>query len=311
MKKNKKGISEEEKEAIERSGYLMEQKIAKVLKQENFIVLPNYSFQDIETGSSKEIDIIAILFDDILTDDGYYMGYIYFYLVLEVKNIKPVICFTQYYTYDLGSIFHHYSGVPKLIWTKRNKSKGLLDFLEVKKFHHYYNFDRIATQFCTIKRIKSGVKELIASHHFGHNRNLYNELVLPLIKVIEFEKEQNKDILAYCQNGPINLTFYYPITVVNEIIECNVSKKEPEYKKVNNINFIRRYESKKISGIYKIDICDEKGLENIIKTIKNEFMITKKHIENNSNGYVNSASKEIENKRKEKDLKNTESNKKN
>jgi len=289
-------INKKMKEAIERSGYLMEQEIAKFMKQEKFLVAPNYSFRDTETDSSKEIDILAILFDDIVTDEGY-VGYIYFYLVIEVKNIEPVVCFTHYDTSNTG--FFHFSGVPKYIWNKQNKEKDLLDFLEINKFHHYYRIDKIATQFCIISEKrgrKSSNQEYRASHHFGNNRNLYEELVVPLIKIIEYEKEINKNILEFDQPEPIHLFFYYPIAVVKGLFECCAGDVEPIYKKVQKVNFVRRYVSKKISGSYRIDICDKKGLERIIKSIKNEFKITKKHIQNNYKLYVKSALKEYKDK---------------
>lgn len=299
-------INKEMKEAIEQSGYLMEQEIGKFLRQENFFVTPNYSFRDVETDSSKEIDIIAILFNEIVTDEGY-MGTIWFYLVIEVKNIEPVVCFTQYNIRDTG--YFHFSGVPKYIRPKKKKREDLKTFLKIEKFHHYYKIDRIASQLCIISEKRSGkasMHKYRASHHFGNNRNLYEELLIPMIKVVEYEKEIYQNILEFDQIKPINLIFYYPIAVVNGLFECYVGGREPVYRKVHQVSFIRRYESKKISGNYRIDICDKKGLKKLIESIKKELKIIVKYIEKNHELFIQSALKEYKDKRKEEFLKRVE-----
>jgi len=299
-------INKEMKETIERSGYLMEQEIAKFLRHERLSVLPNYSFRDIETDSSKEIDILALTGDDILTEEGY-IGDIFFLLVIEVKNIEPVVCFTQ--NNILYNGYFHFSGVPKYIWNKKNKEKDLNTFLKIEKFHHYYKIDRIASQFCIISE-KRGSRSIMtkyrASHHFGNNRNLYEELLLPLIKVVEYEKEKYQNILEFDKPEPIHLIFYYPIAVVNGLFECYVGGREPVYKKVHQVNFVRRYVSKKISGNYRIDMCDKKGLKKLIESIKKELKIIVKYIEKNHELFVQSALKEYKDKRKEELLKRAE-----
>ncbi|MDD2696761.1 MAG: hypothetical protein PHE52_01210 [Candidatus Pacebacteria bacterium] len=280
ISRNISKISQEMEKAVKRSGYLFEQEIANILKKKSFMVTPNYAFRDIETDESREIDVEA--FDMKFLGRDKFLETINTYLFVEVKNITPLVCFTQEEVnsrYITGNI--QFTGFPENIWTKRNKGTLLEDFLKIEKFHHYYLTNRISSQFCIISDNKRAGKKdppYIASHHFASNRNLYEELILPLIKVVISEKETLKKNWEFDSRGePISLHFYYPVAVVNGLFECYIGGKKPSYKKVNRINFIRRYESKKISGDFRIDICDEKGLKELIADIqKDTDDITKK-----------------------------------
>jgi len=273
MRNNISRISKEMERAVKRSGYLLEQEVATILKQKGLFTTPNYAFRDIETDMSKEIDIEA-LDGNLFRRSDFFEG-VWTHFFVEVKNITPLICFTQREIntiYTAGNL--QFAGLPENIWVKRNEGILLSDFLKIEKFHHYYSTDRIASQFCVVSEKRSSDKRepsYIASHHLTGNRNLYEELVLPLVKVVISEKDRiEKDWEFDPREEPINLHFYYPIAVVSGLFECYMGGRKPAYKKVHRINFIRRYESKKISGDFRIDICDRRGFGELINDIQKE-----------------------------------------
>ena len=303
-------LSKEMKEAIGRSGYLLEQETATILKKKGFYVVPNYAFRDIETDTSKEIDVWGMMAKLLDNREGF--EGIFPVLLIEVKNIFPLVCFTQDEVtarYTMGDF--QFSGLPKYVWVKSTEGEELLDFLKIEKFHHYYKTSRIASQFCVIsenKRRRGNPNEppFVASHRLSEDRNLYEEIALPLIKGIMAEKEKHEKEWEFDhKREPINLQFYYPIAVVNGLFECYVGRKTPVYKKVHQINFIRRYESKQISGEFRIDICDRLGFEQLVNVINTEVEKIAKKIRNHKKLLQKSALIDAKEKyREQKNIKN-------
>ena len=129
---------------------------------------------------------------------------------------------------------------------------------------------------CIISKINKGHKSdhpYLASHRFGGERNLYQELVSSLVEGLIFVKKNHENDWYFdSKREPIDLKFYYPVAVVRDLFEYNVDAKKPSYKKVHHINFIRMHKSKEIPGDFvKIDICDEKGFKQLMDKINDEM----------------------------------------
>jgi hypothetical protein len=81
--------------ALERSGYLMEQRLCPVIERRGYLVTPNHEYQDPDTGKSREIDVHALAvvslyrntFDDMLTST---------LLVACKNNHFPVVTFAHH-----------------------------------------------------------------------------------------------------------------------------------------------------------------------------------------------------------------------
>lgn len=284
-------LSPLQKEAIERAGYLLEQKIASKLKRVGFHAIPNYAFKDPEDGISREIDIFGISAESVGRRGEY--DFIFPVLLVEVKNVGPVVCFTQNEItsrYIMGEV--QISGIPKQIY-KNDSVEDIAEFLNLEKFHHYYQKERIASQFCLLTEKSAG--NWLATHKIGDNRDLYHEIVIPLVRGVVHEKREHEEDKSWYFNPTeegINLQFYYPIFVVNELFECYVGGREPIYRKVNFVNFIRRYNSKNLSGEFRIDICTEAGFPKVVKIIKKETERIAKKIRRNRNRLLKSAYEE-------------------
>lgn len=268
-------ISKEMDKAVLRSGYLSEQKIDSFLRKEAYLTTPNYTFEK-NDGSLGEIDILGEA-PQLITKKGE-LEFISPIMIVEVKNVFPVICFTRKAFANIGSFvgYFQFSGMPKNIWDKKNEGEDVLDFLEIEKFHHYYKKAEISSQFCIISKRLKGHKQdhpYVASHSFGGERNLYQEIILPLVEGLRFVKKNHDDDWYFDpEREPINLKFYYPIAVVRDLFEYNIDSKKPSYKKVHHINFIRMHKSKEVQGDFvKIDICDEEGFKQLIDKINDEM----------------------------------------
>lgn len=245
------------RDQIEKSGKLFEQEIALLTQKFGFgYVTPNDAFIDIESGESRELDVFAISGRKI----GHKDNFLFPILLIAVKKIKTV-CFMReelMTRYTLGDI--HFSGVPKIIYSK-NDEIDLAEFLKLEKIHHFYKYKKISSQFWTP----------IASDEKKEDR-FFKSLVFPLIKsVVANISEHEKDWYFDPEGEPVNLQMYYPIIVVEELWECNLTKAGPRYKKVPQVGFVSHHASEKVSGTYLIDICDKDGFKNLLKTINSEI----------------------------------------
>ncbi len=286
MKDKQHQFPKDWREKIEKSGKLFEQEIASIVQKSGFgYVTPNDAFVDIESGESRELDVFAISGRKIGRKDHF----LFPILLIAVKKIRAV-CFMRdelMTKYTLGDI--HFSGIPKTIYVK-NDQADLTEFLKLEKIHHFYRYKKVSSQFWTP----------IASNESKED-HFFKSLILPLVKsVISNINEHEKDWDFDPEGEPINLQMYYPIIVVEELWECNLTKAGSRYKKVPRVGFVSRHASEKVSGTYLIDICDKNGFKALLKTINSEIeqlvKIIKKKISIIENSALVEAKKKIDKK---------------
>jgi len=261
------------KDAIRRSGYLMEQRLVPLLGEYGFFATPNDGFIDPETGGAREIDILGIAGRSVRGRGGVIEG-LFPVLLIECKNLQaPLVFFTQDQipAKEVSGAPYVSGGPLQVRW--RGRIRDLLDFLDIESFHHYYRTRRLASQFCAVYRKGKGQEaHWVASHTVDGPGNLYEGMVLPLIKALE---AAHREHTASWEPDPkvetINLQFYWPILVLSgPLWECFVGGARPRYRRVNRVQFVRRHESEKLSGVYRIDVVTETGLRRLLDTIAKE-----------------------------------------
>jgi len=258
-------LSNSIKKAIEESGYLLEFRIATNLTKMGYFTIPNYAFQDPDTGENKVVDIKAVGAEKITARRG---EFVFPILLIECKNIKVPLVFFTFKELKLSSFLGklHLSGIPKKIKAKTGQEKDLLDYLNIEKFHHYYKTGKLSSHFCGV--IHKG-NEYIPTHDLeGRTGNLYQTAIFPLIKAVHHDKQIYEKSL---RPNVIDLQFYYPIFVVpGPIYECSFENAKPKYKKTEVVNFMVRYESAKMETAYLIDVVTEKKFPDLLVDIESE-----------------------------------------
>jgi len=299
-----KKLDKEYRKAIDRSGYLFEQRLAAFLKNEGYYVVPNYSFRDPETGDHREVDVWAYGATAISRRRR---EFIWPMLLVEAKNLSsPLVFFTQSevpISELMGEV--HLSGLPKEVILNKQRIE-LSEFLGFEKFHHYYRRGRLASQFCAV--YKKG-KECHAEHQLPTGGNLYRDAILPLAKAVHFEMDEHETNWSYEPgNEVINLNFYYPILVTKgELYECYVGGTRPRYRRVHRIGFIRRYHSNKMKGEYRIDVVSESGFHKLVKDIDKEMNKMAGRIKRHQDVLRRSANRIAKEKLRDKNVKKTSS----
>jgi hypothetical protein len=81
------------KEAIQHSGYLLEQRVEPIIKNSGYYVETNPIFRDPDTDKSREIDISALAGVGVYRKEG---SFIFPNLLCECENnFQPIVFFTS------------------------------------------------------------------------------------------------------------------------------------------------------------------------------------------------------------------------
>lgn len=265
------------RDAVRRSGYLLEYRIEQVLGRYGYMVQANQAYPDPITGKSRELDISAIKAEPITSD---YRNTIWPLLLIEcVNNPLPIGFFTKNANAPTAHIYDlKFSGLPVKI--KEGKYwKKLSDFLNMERYHHHCK-GRVATQYCSFTPKKNtNPVEWLAQHEDMHFDS-FNKLCFAL----------NHDIDEHYSHSrlrgiePINVQIYYQILVVSgEIIDITPTRKDVKLRATNHIHYVQSYVTRGKEQSYHIDVVTEKYLPHLLRLIDRELKKTVRLIRSRRN----------------------------
>lgn len=198
----------EAKEALKRSGYLLESRVEKVLSDEGYYVEANAAYPDAETGKSRELDVYAMGATKAGPNE---YDYVFNVLLIEcVNNPEPIAFITKE---PLVGFLHHQevklAGLPVKIPSKKPRGswEALPDFLGMDKYHHYCK-GRVATQFCSFSRKKKD-QEWMASH----NPEQFDSF-RKLSAAVEYFIDHHYKSWEFGVDEWLNVEFYYPVLLL-------------------------------------------------------------------------------------------------
>ena len=265
------------REAIARSGYLMEQRLVPLVEGHGFKATPNQRFRDPDTGAQRELDIFAISAARIGRRGT---DFVFPILLIACKNLQcPFVFFAQdevRLDVFLGKL--QISGMPQDILMVRGRHQRLADFLKLQNFHHYYRTGRVSSQFCAVyesKRQAGGKKPMQAifeaGHFIGGRIDLFADFEA-LGKALDAEKREHAESFDLDpRDDQINLQIYYPVFVTSgPLVECFVGKRRPKYRKVHRVGFLLRQAYTGKAREYRVDVVDEQGLKRLLEVIMQE-----------------------------------------
>jgi hypothetical protein len=164
------------KEAIEKSGYLEEQKAINEFEKVGFFAGANYAFEDQDKHISREVDFIATKY----TDFTFGKTGLYFYAYGEVKKKSEPLVFFERKPQGQESLEHY---IPVLAtqqdFTNIDVRLDIQKILNFKKIHHQIQYELISTQFCVVDQAKGKAE----------HKDLYESLFVPLLKCVDSEMQ--------------------------------------------------------------------------------------------------------------------------
>jgi hypothetical protein len=269
----------EMRDALLRSGYLLESRVEAVLRQRWGYVEANATYPDPETGKSREFDVFAM---SARGADAIGLDHLFGVLMVEcVNNPQPLVILTK--QPQVG--FLHYeeikmSGLPTVVINQKFplKWRRLADYLDMCSYHHYC-VGRVGTQFCSFTKKRSGkIDQWLASHegtHFDSFRKLCDAT----------DHYINKHY-KHWQLGPpetVNLQIFYPIVVVQgDLIEATQTARSVMLRSADHIQFRITIADSETDLSYQIDVVREKFLPRYLELIDNELAITARKLRRKS-----------------------------
>lgn len=288
----------EMKEAVWKSGYLLERRVAALLRKEGYKAVANRGFMDQETTKSREYDVYAYKDIEVYGTGSY--G-IYPTLICECKNnAQPIVFFVREEPFEPLIDEVRVSGIPSKIW-QRNKYIPVQEFTKVASFHHYCKPEvPVATQYCTFE-MKKGTSSWMASH----GEESY-ETFRTLTKALEQEIESDFKNMGQwlvpeeIEREFVDLSFYYPVVIFQgDIYAVSIGKNDlPEknelaLKKCDHIQynpeFFSFYENEVIS--YHMDVVSEKYLPSYLGIIDREMLVIKQILQQEKPNVMHSIGK--------------------
>jgi len=285
------------KEAIQHSGYLLEQRVEPIIRESGYYVETNPIFRDPDTGKSREIDIRALAGVGVYREEG---SYIFPTLLCECENnLQPIVFFTSepFLSFTFCEDLR-VSGIPVKFWNGNQKSfDSLADFTRMEKFHHYSKGE-VATQYCTFQLKKD--KSSWLAFHSEEQHDTFNSL----IKAVDCEVDSHFEdwgLPDQIEEENINIEIYYPLLILQgALYSAHLENDRLILRKEKHVQFRKQYFSSYTKEIetYQIDVIVESYLSHYLEIIESEIEMIKKIFQRKKTRVFESIGKIVEEAKK-------------
>jgi hypothetical protein len=259
---------DEIRDALSRSGYLLETRVDSLLKRRGYFVQSNANFEDAETGKSRELDIHALT----ARNCGDRLDFLWPVLTIEcINNPQPIVFFTKT---SIAAFLHKdaiaMSGLPMKVWPKQGawgESVSLLKNINVEKWHHYCR-GRTASQYCSFTPKKGGGQspEWMAQHEGSHF-----DTMKKLCDAVDYFRDEHFQSWRFNGVEHVNLQIYYPILVVQgELLELRSGRPSAAVRAIGHAQFRQAVATKGIHRNYQIDVVQERALPRLLQMIEKD-----------------------------------------
>jgi hypothetical protein len=267
---------EEMKDALKRSGYLIEQRVEKTFSEYGYYVQTNPAFCDLITGKSREYDINAMAAHFI---DNDYQNILFPIIVCEcINNDRPIVFFLKNSDDGDDVLYLNYnnikvSGLP-IRFLQRREYVNFAKFTLMEKYHHYCH-GNFATQYCSFNLKQKGNKDKskwIALHPESFHSDL--DSLIQVVENLTNEHYVSWNVSEKPEEETVNIQIYYPLIILQgDLFGAKINLDSMELIELDHVQLIK---STYLYGInkqrtYQIDIISENYLSNYLDKIDEEF----------------------------------------
>lgn len=250
--------------ALEKSGYLFENKIAMKVEASDYIVDSSWAFKDPDEETSREIDVRATR---MFLNDDLAKIQIISEILIECKNSDSPLVFLMT---EKNSRERIHAAGSEYIFPIRPYRINLAgsSYIEVsgfKKFslaehHYYYRQAKKATQFAKVIRKSS-------DWHANHD-GVYDSLILPLAKAFESRRKE-VTTSRYRSGDWAQVRLFFNVVVLRDHLFSVDLNSEPLIPlATGRVSFLRHIRSGSLDGHYLIDFITEAYLPTYLAEIE-------------------------------------------
>lgn len=246
------------KEQIHKTGFVLENKICRLLEENHWNIINNRYYLDDVEGSHREIDIIAYkvhLVDDI----AYYTTFVisckkseknlWAFLTKDINQNDPNINFCPISNWTNDKILkfmieNQDQDVEKRIF-ELSKSKSPLDFI--------YGLDKQVFAFQQLS--KNGFTP-------QNDRDMYNSIITT-IKALEYEKNSLDKRVEYTALYNFNLLSIFD----GEMIQLHFDSEGEHPQKIDEIKYLNRHIVNKKESFYRVHFMKYEKLSSYVENL--------------------------------------------
>lgn len=281
--KDKDRISQTEmKDALRRSGYLIESRVETVLVEKGYFVQANYPYPDPQLGKTRELDLYSYFDEssDIGEINPTKIGLFGTFLIECVNNPQPIVFFSKTSNYyDINCSTHIIGTHP---------SQAVLEELGIENieypnfkfstYHHYWKVP-LATQYCSFTR-KTSSKDWMACHEEGHQDTFSK--ICDVTNILA--KDIEKSLFEGEASQPYVIDAIYPLIIFQgDICKIDNEKSLKSLKRVEHVIYKKSVFCRDIRKDFFIDVISEMFLPKYLDMIGNEVRNTFNCINENKN----------------------------
>ncbi|EJM80472.1 hypothetical protein [Pseudomonas sp. GM60] len=253
--------------ALEKSGFLFEQEIATILEGNGFHVETSWSYLDLDTKKSREIDLRAV--KTYLHNEEHKIQ-IFAEILVECKDSSSPFVFLERQKNKRETTTFH----PKeYIFPRKTYRKELSanSFREIPAFthlglapsHYYFKYPNKATQFSKIVRKGS---DWVANHE-----GIYDSLFLPIAKAVDASL---KSLPGSRNTGEWRIVWLiFPVVVLRDhLMTLTMDGEDKSLTEKGRVTFVRNLDSDTLKGDYLVDFVTSHYLQNYLDNDVGQFV---------------------------------------
>lgn len=267
------------REALFRSGYLLEYRVERLLEEAGYYTYANRALRDPVTGKAREIDLWADGFAIGDDEDAKTEGVVYPRLVIEcVNNSVPVAFFTKMdrtaMTVGLDTLF----GTPMHFRVK--PQSALLESMarSLHTFSHHAAIE-YATQYCTFARKKEKPHDWMATHSEDGHATL-DKLMVAAEEAVDdvFDFLRTRGAMKY-----VRLTLVRPLLVLQGDLWAAIPAEsgvrlEPR----RHVRYLRRSVVNNRPVAWMVDVLIEDAIPDYLRSIAEDIQSVRRFAVKNS-----------------------------
>ena len=272
-------------QALNQSGYLMEQQVATQLEALGLHVWTNWAFEDIDEGKSREIDVRA--FKSVARNEKAKVS-AFVEIIVECKNSSNPLVFLGRPKSEVDDrnapeeLVFPIDGYREARILEGNRAqyrrREAFFHLGFDKVHYRFTSRTKAVQFCRIDR---NGKNWQANHG-----GLYNSIFYPMAKAVTAKKREIQKATRPA-GGWRYFWFIIPILVTSgDIFFVDSTLDAPVPVERNFVTFQREIKSENLAGKFAIDFVRQSYLEQFYEDCLRPLILRMVDLSTNHSGFV-------------------------
>lgn len=280
-------------DALNRSGYLLEQRVEQFFCNNRYHISNNNYFVDDGTNKLREIDLVAETSDGRLRSMNHDVtGTLTYKLICECENNpQPAVFFLSKGKYPEGGQGLFDVTIPHITLPDNASAdehyrwgESLLNSQNVFQEHHFFNMP-FSTQYCSfLPKDQYKPEGKWIAKHLDEQHETFTNLMKGAAFISEKDAGHIKQYPTFYY-GNYQVYLYYPVLILqNQLYTAQATADGVDLQECDHLVYWRNHKIENSEHLFGIDVIRESYLPTYLKLIEDE--VEKMHVELLKNPYL-------------------------